>query len=163
APRAHRRRVRRRQRRRMLERADGLCIGALLRPPLSIPERRTNMPLRPAAQAALASAIVAVLLGSPCRAGVQPAAQAATATPVEKLTLSGKVKVNGTSVVVSSSGQFDRSTGSYQIVAVAPAGNTLSQRERFLLSLIPRVAFAFLPAENRPALLDNSGPSGLSI
>jgi hypothetical protein len=97
-------------------------------------------------------------------AAVEASVEATTpASSVEAVELIGQVSVNGTAVSVSTTGSYDLLSTSYQFPGAAPSGSGLSDRDKLLLTLIPRAALAFLPVPGRPDLLGASGASGLSI
>ena len=102
------------------------------------------------------------LLAAPAPGEANPEATG-SASSVEAVELVGQVDVNGTLVSVSTTGTYDLLTASYHLPGAAPSGGALAERDKLLLTLIPRVAMAFLPVPGRPALLGASGDSGLSI
>lgn len=75
------------------------------------------------------------------------------------LRIEGQVEVNGKAVKISSGGSYDPLTGAYEFKNVAPADNSISPRDKLLVSFMPRTALAFLGASDRASLLDKSDGS----
>lgn len=79
-----------------------------------------------------------------------------SARSIMEVSVTGSVSVNGQNTPLSAMGSYDPKTRTYELTNVVPAGSPVDARQQLLLSLCPRVAFAFMTANGSASLLDSS-------